>query len=108
MEYKTGSYIMVGRKFWPCFCCKKSIPPGEKSFVRVVEDKKESFDAQGVKYHRKNYSRWHIECALALRDLNQYEKGLLSFYFLQPQSRLEAPGATNYVKEALEAAKVEK
>lgn len=82
MDYKTGSRIMLGQKYWQCECCKKMIPPGDKRFVRIVEDSQTLFNTQKEPYQRKTYTRWHITCACMLNNLNDYEKRILGPYIL--------------------------
>ena len=83
MEYKTGSYIINAQKQWICDDCKHIINPGIKQFARVKVGDDVLTTKFGTPYQQKMFKRYHIECALAKDDLNAYEKGLLSFYFLQ-------------------------
>ena len=92
MEYKTGSYIIIAQKRWCCEDCNTKIDSNIKQFARVKSSDIVLKTRFGTPYRQKIFKRYHVECALARNDLNDYEKRLLSFYFLQDktfQDRLE-------------------
>lgn len=80
MQYKTGSYIMKTRQVWKCKSCEKDILTGVKCFTKVKEYGKTFFNKDGEKYRYKTYTRWHIECAKQIDNLNNYEKKILGIY----------------------------
>ena len=82
MQTKAGTYIRFGKKEWICADCGKIITTNFKHFVRISIDTKVSEDCYGEPYYKVLYKRWHIECALALNDLNDYEKTLLGPHLL--------------------------
>jgi hypothetical protein len=51
---------------------------GGHYFNRVIEYGKTKISQTGEEYRDKTYSRYHIECAKRLKDLNPYEKDLLN------------------------------
>lgn len=80
-DYKSGTYLLNVKKPWCCLGCNKPINVGEKNFVRVKEHGDQLKRWDGQMYRQKDYSRWHIPCALALTDLDEFEKKLLGEYF---------------------------
>lgn len=89
MEYKTGSYVVVGRKNWVCEKCHKRILFGAKQFIRVTCFGPVKQRSDGKDYQEKIYERYHIECALELIDLNDYEHTRLGEYFKTAQPAQE-------------------
>lgn len=67
MDYKTGSYKIKARKLHKCEDCEIGIIPGSTYFARikVISEKK------------KNYNRFHFNCARNINNLNEYERQLL-------------------------------
>jgi hypothetical protein len=80
-SYKTGTYLLISRKPWPCECCKKIMPVGETVFTRIECFGPEKKNRHGETYQLKNYERYHQECALGLPNLSVYEKELLKEFF---------------------------
>lgn len=81
MEYQTGTYLVVGRKNWVCESCGKAIIFGVKHFVRVECYGPVKKRRDGQEFQEKLYERHHVECALALDNLNEFERGRLGEYF---------------------------
>lgn len=80
-DYKTGSYLLKGTKPWLCQTCSKPIVVAERCFARIMEHGPELKRWDGQLYRNKTYTRWHLECALQLDNLNQFEHNLLGEYF---------------------------
>ena len=81
MEYSNGTYLIQGHKPYCCEKCKQLILL-TKALVRVkcfgpVLTRKHD----GKSYQQKTYTRYHIDCAVLLPDLNEKEKVLLTQYF---------------------------
>lgn len=76
MDYKTGSYIIYAKKTWKCEHCCQDISPTTKHFARVIEGE-EKINSLKEKYTEKFYKRYHLNCALQLKDLSDKEQILL-------------------------------
>lgn len=77
-DYKTGTYIIRAHKLWCCVNCSQKIAYGAKHFVRIQEYGNQLRRGDGQEYRKKNYYRFHLNCARYLPDLNQFESSLLS------------------------------
>lgn len=77
-DYKTGSYLLTARKEWCCLGCKKSIEPQIKHFARIKEYGPDIKRWDGELYKEKEYKRWHLDCALELTDLTEYERSKIA------------------------------
>jgi len=77
MEYKTGSYIIRGRQQHRCLFCYKDINASFLHFARVKESGEPLTRADGMIYYKKEYYRYHLDCALSLPDLKNFEKLLI-------------------------------
>jgi len=76
-DYTTGTYIIRARKPWLCSGCNGKIIFGTAHFVRVKEYGDILRSGDGKDYRKKNYHRYHLNCARCLDDLNHFETGLL-------------------------------
>jgi hypothetical protein len=65
--YKTGSYIVFSKKEHICKKCEQAISSKIYYFGRCLQDN----------LHYNSWTRWHLECALELEDLNDYEKNII-------------------------------
>ena len=103
MEYRTGSYVIVGQKQKTCEHCKSGIAPGQKQFIRVRESKDLSYTSNGESFYRKTYQRWHLKCAILIQNLNEYEKQLLGPTVLSLHAAQDARGDTIMPQKVSEA-----
>jgi hypothetical protein len=94
MDTEAGSYVREVRKMWGCEECKKLIDLHSKCFVRVKEIGSPIKDQNGHMYRKKEYKRWHLNCALKINDLNTYEKRLLDPVIMAYFKPLAPDGAT--------------
>jgi len=78
MEYKTGSYLITGRKEHTCKICNLAIHTNIPHFARVQEYGEVLTRSDGAEFRNKNYDRFHLECARTLTNLNDYELGLIN------------------------------
>lgn len=76
-DYKTGTHIIRGRLSWPCERCGHVIQSGIRHFARIEEFGDVLVRTDGETYRQKVYHRFHLDCARALPDLNQYETSLI-------------------------------
>ena len=76
-DYTTGTYIIRAHKFWSCVRCSQMITYGVTHFVRIKEYGDQLKRSDGKEYRKKNYYRFHLNCARHLPDLNQFESSLL-------------------------------
>ena len=78
MEYKQGSYIILANKEWICKKCEQKIPIKRHHFVRIKILGEEISKKTGNSFVKKQFKRFHLECALTLNDLNDYEKDIIN------------------------------
>lgn len=90
MDTKEGSYIRYGRQDWRCEDCKTTIKATEQHFVRVKVDTQVSRDSKGNYYNKREYKRWHLNCALNIKKLNDFEKTLLGPVLMALHMRQDA------------------
>lgn len=70
--------MIVAQKFYKCALCGKIMPSAVRYFTRIVEHGPVFTNKTGKTFRNKIYNRYHNECALQLKDLNDIEKGLLT------------------------------
>lgn len=78
MEYKTGSYIITAKKEHTCHICGLPIHSHVPYFARVREFGEVFTKKDGSTFRKKDYFRFHIECARQMTNLNDYEINLLN------------------------------
>jgi len=108
MDYTSGTYLIVAKKYWTCLDCGQLIPIGQQHFVRILADSRFQVNSKGVQYQNKSYSRWHLKCALRLNNLSSSEKDLLGPTLLVLHASQEAQEGLNYTEKGKECMKSEK
>jgi hypothetical protein len=98
MEYTTGTRFIVSQKFYKCEECGKSLPSPVKYFTRIEEYGDILTNKKGQSYRNKKYKRFHLDCALKLKDLNNYEKQMLAPFIMARCSTKHPLEGTNAVK----------
>jgi len=66
--YKTGSYIIRGRKNWECEYCHQTIFAKSFYFGR----------AKNVNPKLTTWKRFHLKCGIQLADINSYERKIIT------------------------------
>ena len=100
MDYTNGSRIIRALKRYKCELCGEIMPYGGKYFTRIIEYGKKLQNKNGKIYRNKIYKRYHSDCALQLKDLNDIEKGLLTPFIMAKFSTQLPLGGTNVDKKA--------